>query len=74
MSERLAIARLRVSGLNRRIESTGRHVEIQQRNGHVALDEYRGESCVRLITVGTASEIATYLDAMIVGVDLSRAS
>lgn len=62
----------RASNLNRRIEHTGRHVEIQGRNGAWALDEYEGASAIRTITVGTKRAVADFLHAMMVGVDLSR--
>ncbi len=62
----------RVENLNRRIESTGRHVEVQGRNGGYSLDEYRGDACIRLIRAGTKREMAEFLHAMMVGIDLSR--
>jgi hypothetical protein len=74
VSERVTIqsVRDRAANLNRRIESTGRHVEVEQRNGYVALDEYLGTAAVTTITIGTKGEIADFLHAMIVGIDLAR--
>lgn len=64
----------RCENLNRRIESTGRHVEVQGRNGYIGLDEYDADgSALRTITVGTTREIGDFLHAMMVGIDLSRA-
>jgi len=76
MSERITITdvRERAINLNRRIVSTGRHVQAQQRNGYVALDEYQGAACIRTITVGTKREVADFLYAMMVGIDLSRSN
>lgn len=74
MSERINSAAIanRVANVNRRIESTGRHLKAQRRNGYVGLDEYQGEACIRTVTVGTKREIADFLHAMMVGIDLSR--
>ena len=61
----------RCENLNRRLRPTGRHVELQNRNGYVAIDEYRGAGfCVRTITAGTKREIANFLHAMMVGMDM----
>ena len=75
MTERINSATLdnRTANVNRRIEATGRRLEVGRRNGYVALDEYRGEACIRTVTVGTKREIADYLTAMMAGIDLSRA-
>jgi len=62
----------RCTNLNRRLERSGRHVEVGLRNGQVGLDEYKGTACIRTITVGTKREIADFLHAMMVGIDLSR--
>jgi len=82
--ERITIdgVRERAVNVNRRLEGSGRGVVVEQRNGHVALDEYRvtygfsGQStfdaCLRTITVGTKREVAEFLHAMMVGIDLSR--
>jgi len=51
----------------------GRYVFVESRNGHTALDEYHGSECVRTLTVGTKREVADFLHAMMVGIDLSRA-
>jgi len=51
----------------------GRYVYVEFRDGAVALDEYLGTSCIRTITVGTKREVADFLHAMMVGIDLSRA-
>jgi len=48
-----------VSGMLR-----GLRVEVQRRNGSTALDLYEGTSCVQLLTVGTARQVADFLDAM----------
>lgn len=61
-----------VSAIDHRA-SGGRYVLHEYRNGAVALDEYRGTSCIRTITVGTKREIYDFLHAMMVGIDLSRA-
>lgn len=82
MSERITLKDLdeRCANLNRRIESTGRRVGCQGRNGYIGLDEYRLDdsnprtrySMVRTITCGTKREIGDFLHAMMVGIDLSR--
>ena len=69
--------RERAANLNRRLEGTGRYVVVQGRNGYVALDEYgtvdgRENMCLRTLTVGTKREVADYLHAAMVGIDLSR--
>jgi len=68
----------RTGNLNRRLRDLGggpdgRHVQWQGRNGHVGLDEYDGTTCVRTLTVGTKREIADFLHAMMVGIDLGYA-
>lgn len=82
--ERITRANLdeRAANVNRRLAGTGRYVEVQGRNGYVALDEYavtvltdgrpRPNQCVRNITVGTTREVGDFLHAMMVGIDLSR--
>jgi hypothetical protein len=62
----------RCLNLNRRLESINRLVEVEYRNGYVSLDEYEGSVCIRTITTGTKREIADFLHAMMVGIDLSR--
>lgn len=62
----------RAANVNRRIESSGRHVEVQGRNGGYSIDEYRGGDCIRLIRAGTKREMAEFLHAMMVGIDLAR--
>lgn len=68
----------RVANVNRRIASTGRRVVAERRNGYIGLDEYAVQggttelACQRTITVGTKREVAEYLHAMMVGIDLSR--
>lgn len=78
----------RVENLNRRLKTTTTHfVAIEGRNGYVALDECMWEDgkvtpgnprslprlvVLRNITVGTKREIADFLHAMMVGIDLSR--
>jgi len=69
----------RAQNVNRRLRPEGapasvreHHVYPEYRNGHVALDEYRDGACVRTITVGTKREVADFLHAMMVGIDLSR--
>lgn len=63
---------LRVGNVNRRLAGTGLSVCAQGRNGYVALDEYRGGHVQRTITAGTKREIADFLHAMMVGIDMSR--
>jgi hypothetical protein len=63
---------LRVDNVNRRIESSGRHLELQLRSGYWALDEYEAETCLRTITVGRRRQVAEFIHAMMVGIDLSR--
>jgi hypothetical protein len=88
MSERMTRANLeeRAKNLNRRIESTGRKVIVQGRNGYWGLDEYAVEhddsfparfnipkfTMLRTITTGTKREVGDFLHAMMVGIDLSR--
>jgi len=74
MSERITSATLdnRCANLNRRLKPNARHVEWQGRNGHICLDEYRDADCLRTLVVGTKRQVADYLHAMMVGVDLSR--
>jgi hypothetical protein len=85
MTDRITKKQLdeRVKNLNRRLNPTltdstipfheeARYVQIQGRNGYTALDEYQGLACVRTITVGTKREVADFLHAMMVGIDLSR--
>lgn len=64
----------RCANLSRRISSSGRVVTYQGRNGYTALDEYDAATgaCLRTITVGTKREVAEFLHAMMVGIDLSR--
>jgi hypothetical protein len=63
----------RCANVNRRIESTGREVRAQGRNGYVGLDEYTADgSMVRTITAGTKREVAEFLFAMMIGIDLSQ--
>jgi hypothetical protein len=63
----------RCANVNRRIESTGRYVSVQGRNGYIGLDEYEGEgTMLRSIFCGTTREVGEYLTAMMVGIDLSR--
>lgn len=79
--ERINIVTLneRAINVNRRLLGSGRSVVVEQRNGYVALDEYSVNSeghfdaCIRTITAGTKREIADFLHAMMVGIDLSRA-
>jgi|GEM_PF-2858292 len=72
----------RMGNVNRRLNPgkkpaewahSGRYVYVEYRNGHVALDEYHGRECLRTLTVGTKREVADFLHAMMVGIDLSRA-
>jgi hypothetical protein len=86
MSERITKADLyaRVRNVNRRLNPDvspmqhSRYVNVEERNGSTALDEWKrteaeGHVCVRTITVGTKREVAEFLHAMMVGIDLSRA-
>lgn len=74
MPERMTNAQIyeRSANLNRRLKTSGRHVQAEQRNGYWALDEYKGTACVRTITAGTKREVADFLHAMMVGIDLSQ--
>jgi hypothetical protein len=62
----------RVENLNRRLCLTDRHVEWNARSGNIGLDEYRGRDCIRTLAVGTKREVADFLHAMMVGIDMSR--
>lgn len=70
----------RAVNVNRRLLGNGRGVVVELRNGYVALDEYSVNSeghfdaCLRTITAGSKREIADFLHAMMIGIDLSRAS
>jgi hypothetical protein len=69
----------RAQNVNRRLRGDcpasvrGHYVLVEYRNGQVALDEYNDGACLRTITVGTKREVADFLHAMMVGIDLSRA-
>jgi hypothetical protein len=63
----------RTEDVNRRIASSGRHLKWQSRNGYIGLDEYDGQACIRTLTIGTKPEVADFLRAMMIGIDLSRA-
>jgi hypothetical protein len=63
---------LRVGNVNRRLEGTGLSVNAQSRNGWTGLDEYRDGKVQRMITAGTKREVADFLHAMMVGIDMSR--
>lgn len=83
-TERITLANLeqRCENVNRRLEGTGRTVQVQGRNGGVGLDEYQAglvtahrvyaPQCVRTLTFGTKREVGEFLHAMMVGIDLSR--
>ena len=60
----------RVGNVNRRLASTGLSVNAQGRNGYTGLDEYRDGKCQRTIMVGTKREVADFLHAMMVGIDM----
>lgn len=70
---------MRSENVNRRInhgwatDGFRHHVQVEYRNGHVAVDEYEGDICLRTLTVGTKREVADFLHAMMVGIDLSHA-
>jgi hypothetical protein len=70
--ERIVSATLdnRTKNVNRRLCLSNRRVEWQSRSGSIALDEYADDVCVRTITVGTKREVADFLHAMMVGIDL----
>lgn len=63
---------LRVGSVNRRLDGTGLSVNAQVRNGYTGLDEYRDGQVQRTIMVGTKREVADFLHAMMVGIDMSR--
>ena len=63
----------RADNVNRRLRPNARKVVPERRNGHVGLDECRTDGAVlRTITVGTTREIAEFLHAMMVGIDLAN--
>jgi len=75
-----ATLRERAQNVNRRLRGEhhplsvrGHYVYVEYRNGHVALDEYNNGECLRTLTVGNKREVADFLHAMMVGIDLSRA-
>ena len=72
MSERITQKDLsaRVGNVNRRLRATGLSVCDQGRNGHTALDEYRDGQATRTLTAGTKREVADFLHAMMVGMDM----
>lgn len=69
----------RCTNVNRRLRAagSGRAVNVQDRSGYTALDEYDVSKhvafsiCVRTITVGTKREIGEYLNAMMIALDLA---
>lgn len=63
---------VRAQNVTQRLQASGRGVAVEWRNGYCALDEYQGSTCLRTITVGTTREVAEFLHAMMVGIDLSR--
>ena len=75
MSDRITQKDLdaRVGNVNRRLASTGLSVNAQGRNGYIGLDEYRDGHVQRTITAGTKREVAEFLHAMMVGIDMARA-
>jgi hypothetical protein len=76
MSERITFdtVQKRAANVNRRINERGVMVTAERRNGYVGLDECRHSdgAVIRTITVGTTREIADFLHAMMVGIDLAR--
>ncbi len=62
----------RAANYNARIAASGRHIEVQGRNGGFSIDEYRGTECLRHIRAGTKREMYEFLHAMMVGYDLPR--
>ncbi len=94
MSERITRQQLeeRCVNVNRRLQATGRGVQVQGRNGYFGLDEYMrdpdatislpdsvpgrgyGWMMTRTLTCGTKREVADYLTAMMVGIDLLRSA
>ena len=77
MSERITNETLsaRTHNLNRRLKDADRCVVYQARNGHIGLDEGRPSdgAIIRTLTVGTKREVAEFLHAMMVGIDMARA-
>ena len=65
----------RVHNVNRRLLDTGRQVIWESRNGGIGLDEFDPSqpfTRVRTLTFGTKREVAEFLHAMMVGIDLSN--
>ena len=62
----------RVHNVNRRLMYTDTILLTEGRNGHTALDEGRKSdgAIIRTVTCGTKREIADFLHAMMVGIDL----
>ena len=76
MSERITQRDIdaRVGNVNRRLAASGVSVNAQGRNGYTGLDEYRDGKVQRMIMAGTKREVADFLHAMMVGIDMSRAT
>jgi hypothetical protein len=72
MSERITQRDIdmRVGNVNRRLAPTGLSVNAQGRNGYTGLDEYRDGHVQRTLTAGTKREVADFLHAMMVGMDM----
>ncbi len=65
MSERVTTADLeRLAGSVTETLPVLYAVEVQRRNGYVALDLYRGAACLETLTVGSAREVYTFLQGM----------
>lgn len=73
MSERITQRDIdaRVGNVNRRLAPSGLSVYAQGRNGYTGLDEYRDGQCQRTIMAGTKREVADFLHAMMVGIDMA---
>lgn len=65
----------RTHNVNRRLLHTGHQVLVERRNDGYGLDEFRPDDPfvrIRTLTFGTKREVADFLHAMMVGIDLSR--
>lgn len=76
MSDRVTIETLkaRCHSVNHRLANTDSIVFFQGRNGGYGLDEGRKSdgATIRTLTFGTKREVADFLHAMMVGIDLAR--
>ncbi len=69
----------RAQNVNRRLRPEGQpfsvkghYVYVQYQNGGAELQEYDGGACQRALTFGTKREVADFLHAMMVGMDMRK--